>query len=181
MTDEPGVILVSIPFLLSINEIGRFKRTLQTEKAIQERLQQRKETNCQRQGRFLKPSLGPLFSLVLTISLCLARWQRLSINGAIRIQAIVGALTTASQLQDQHTYSRSLNHPLREGFLLGLLVQLGAAVAVLGGISTVLASYLAKVRGLGEPKPLLIRTRELNSFPREIPTFIVDDGLFLFF
>ena len=52
-----------------------------------------------------------------------------------------------SQLQDQHTCGPSLSLSLREGILLALLVQLGAAVAVLGGISTVLASYLAKVGG----------------------------------
>ena len=86
-----------------------------------------------------------------------------------------------SQLQDQHTYSRSLELPLREGFLIGLLAQLGAAVAVLVGISAVLTSYLAKVRGSGEPELLLIRTRELNSFLREVPTFIVDNGSFLSF
>ena len=85
------------------------------------------------------------------------------------------------RLQDQHTYGPSLSLPLREGVLLVLPVQLGAAVAVLGGISTILASYLAKVRGSGEPELSSIRTRELNSFLREVHTFIVDDGSSHFF
>ena len=62
-----------------------------------------------------------------------------------------------------------------------LLVQLGAAVALLGGISTVLASYTAKVGGLGDPELSSIQTRESNSFFREVHTFIVDDGSFLSF
>ena len=54
-------------------------------------------------------------------------------------------------------------------------------VAVLGGISTILASYLAKVRGSGEPEISSIRTRELNSFLREVRAFIIDDGSSIFF
>jgi hypothetical protein len=53
-------------------------------------------------------------------------------------------------------------------------------VAVLGGFSTILASYLAKVRGSGEPEFSSIRSRELSSFLRELHAFIVDDGSFLF-
>ena len=52
-------------------------------------------------------------------------------------------------------------------------------MAVLGGVSTILASYLAKVRGSGEPEFSSIRARELNSFLREIRAFVVDDGSLL--
>ena len=62
-----------------------------------------------------------------------------------------------------------------------LLVQLGAVVALLSGISTVLASYLAEVGGSGGPELLSIRTRESSSFFRDVHTFIVDDGSFLSF
>ena len=54
-------------------------------------------------------------------------------------------------------------------------------MAVLGGVSTILASYLAKVRGSGEPEFSSIRGRELSSFLREVHAFVVDDGPFLFF
>jgi len=54
-------------------------------------------------------------------------------------------------------------------------------VAVLGGVSTILASYLAKVRGSGEPEFSSIRRRELSSFLREVHAFVVDEGPFLFF
>jgi hypothetical protein len=95
------------------------------------------------------------------------------------MQIIVGALTTGVAAAGRaHVWPLSV--PLREGFLLGLLVKIGAAVAVLGGISTILASYLAKVRGSGEPELSSIRTRELSSFLREVHAFIIDDGSFLF-
>lgn len=54
-------------------------------------------------------------------------------------------------------------------------------VAVLGGVSTILASYLAKVRGSGEPEFSSIRGRELSSFLREVHAFVIDDGSSLFF
>lgn len=60
-------------------------------------------------------------------------------------------------------------------------MQIGTAVAALGGLSTILASYLAKVRGSGEPEISTIRTRELNSYLREVETFIMDHGSFLHF
>jgi len=53
-------------------------------------------------------------------------------------------------------------------------------VASLGAVSTILASYLAKVRGSGEPEFSTIHARELNTFLREIDGFIMDHGLCLF-
>jgi len=52
-------------------------------------------------------------------------------------------------------------------------------VASLGAISTILASYLAKVRGSGEPEFSTIHARELNTFLRDIEAFIMDHGLCL--
>ena len=49
-------------------------------------------------------------------------------------------------------------------------------IAALGAISTLLASYLASVRGSGEPEFSTIRERELNTFLREIEAFIMDHG-----
>ena len=49
-------------------------------------------------------------------------------------------------------------------------------MASLGAISTILASYLAKVRGSGEPEFSTIRARELNTFLREVGAFIIDHG-----
>jgi len=40
-----------------------------------------------------------------------------------------------------------------------------------------LASYLASVRGSGEPEYSTIRARELNTFIREVRAFVLDHGL----
>ena len=42
------------------------------------------------------------------------------------------------------------------------------------------SSYPAKIRGLGEPEFSTLRTRDLNSFLRQVETFIMDRGSFLF-
>lgn len=47
---------------------------------------------------------------------------------------------------------------------------------MLGGISTTLASYLAKVRGSGEPENSTLRARELSTFIREVNAFKMDHG-----
>lgn len=74
-------------------------------------------------------------------------------------------------------YGRSLLYPMKGLFFLTrIALQIGTAVAALGGLSTVLASYLAKARGSGEPESSTIRMRELNTFLREINTFVLDHG-----
>lgn len=85
-----------------------------------------------------------------------ASQQSILINGAIALQVIAGALTTGVAASGSR--------------------NIGTAVAALGGLSTILASYLAKVRGSGEPELSTVRTRELNSFLREVETFIMDHG-----
>jgi len=84
-----------------------------------------------------------------------ARQQSLMINGAIGLQVIVGAITTG---------------------VAAASTNIGSAVAVLGGISTALASYLAKVRGSGEPEFSALRSRELSTFIREVDAFMMDHG-----
>ncbi|KAF9777901.1 hypothetical protein BJ322DRAFT_987780, partial [Thelephora terrestris] len=86
-----------------------------------------------------------------------ARFQGLTINGAIGLQVIVGAITTGVAAGSKNV---------------------GAAVAVLGGISTTCASYLAKARGSGEPEFSHFRSRELSTFIRELDAFILDKGHF---
>jgi len=77
------------------------------------------------------------------------------INGAIGLQVIVGAITTG---------------------VAAASTNIGSAVAVLGGISTALASYLAKARGSKEPEFSTIRSRELSTFIREVQAFTMDHG-----
>lgn len=48
--------------------------------------------------------------------------------------------------------------------------------SVLGGLSTIVASYLAKVRGSNEPELSIRRTRDLDAFIREAETYVMDKG-----
>lgn len=81
-----------------------------------------------------------------------------------------------SQPQELCTYGHFLPLYHTRGFPTRVALQIGTVVSVLGGLSTILASYLAKVRGSGEPEYSTIRTRELNSYLREVGTFVLDHG-----
>lgn len=48
--------------------------------------------------------------------------------------------------------------------------------AILGGISTILASYIARVRGSGDPEKSLLRAKDLEQFIREAELFQMDFG-----
>ncbi|EJF60823.1 hypothetical protein DICSQDRAFT_13100, partial [Dichomitus squalens LYAD-421 SS1] len=47
---------------------------------------------------------------------------------------------------------------------------------ILGGMSTLAASYLAKARGSNEPEASTIRARELESYIRDLQAFVLDHG-----
>ena len=55
--------------------------------------------------------------------------------------------------------------------------QIGISVAVLGSLATLVASYLARTRGTGEPETSLLREQALNNFIRRLRSFILDAGL----
>jgi len=48
--------------------------------------------------------------------------------------------------------------------------------AVLGGLSTVVASYLARMRGSNEPELSITRVKDLEQFIRECEAFKLDNG-----
>ncbi|KAI3611390.1 hypothetical protein WG66_002183 [Moniliophthora roreri] len=50
------------------------------------------------------------------------------------------------------------------------------AVSVLGGLSTLVASYLARTRGSNEPELSIARTKDLEQFIRECEAFKLDKG-----
>ncbi|KAI8976281.1 hypothetical protein BD414DRAFT_496409 [Trametes punicea] len=80
-----------------------------------------------------------------------------ALNCAIGAQVILGALTTGVAAA---TTGRNTS----------------IATSVLGGMSTLAASYLAKARGSGEPEVSMIRRRELESFIRDCKAFMLDKG-----
>ncbi|KAF9530662.1 hypothetical protein CPB83DRAFT_762661 [Crepidotus variabilis] len=48
--------------------------------------------------------------------------------------------------------------------------------AILGGIATLVASYIARVRGSNEPEKSLMRAKDLDQFIREAELFNMDYG-----
>ena len=48
--------------------------------------------------------------------------------------------------------------------------------SVLGGFGTVVASYLARSRGSGEPELSISRVKDLQKFIREVEAFVQDHG-----
>ncbi|KAH8981715.1 hypothetical protein EDB92DRAFT_1952870 [Lactarius akahatsu] len=87
-----------------------------------------------------------------------AKWAMYSINIAIALQVLLGALTTA--------LGASLH---------GNSIRI--SIAVLGSLSTLVASYLARTRGTSEPESSLLREQALNHFIRNLRAFILDNGM----
>ncbi|KAH9029784.1 hypothetical protein EDB83DRAFT_2229783 [Lactarius deliciosus] len=86
-----------------------------------------------------------------------AKWSMYSINIAIALQVLLGALTTA------------LGASLHGN-------SIRVSIAVLGSLSTLVASYLARTRGSSEPESSLLREQALSHFIRNLRAFILDKG-----
>ncbi|KAH9170009.1 hypothetical protein EDB89DRAFT_2230957 [Lactarius sanguifluus] len=86
-----------------------------------------------------------------------AKWTGLALNIALGLQVLMGALTTAlgAALSGKNT---------------------SVAISILGGASTFVASYLARMRGSNEPQTSLLRAKALSHFLREIHAFALDHG-----
>ncbi|KAI9451242.1 hypothetical protein F5148DRAFT_552699 [Russula earlei] len=76
---------------------------------------------------------------------------------AIGLQVLIGALTTAlgAALSGKNT---------------------SVAISILGGTSTLVASYLARTKGSNEPQQSQQRSQALDHFLREINSFVLDHG-----
>ncbi|KAG6873484.1 hypothetical protein C0995_015187 [Termitomyces sp. Mi166 len=64
------------------------------------------------------------------------------------------------------------------GYALNAAIGMQAAIAttVLGGLSTLVASYLARARGSNEPELSITRVKDLEQFIRECDAFQMDHG-----
>lgn len=60
----------------------------------------------------------------------------------------------------------------RKSILIGLTV----IVSLIGGLSTLVASYLARARGSNEPELSITRVKDLEHFIRECDAFQMDYG-----
>lgn len=91
-------------------------------------------------------------------NLCpLAKATGWALNVAIAAQVILGALTTGVAAA---TTGR----------------QTSIATSILGGLSTLAASYLAKARGSGEPETSITKCNALEQFVRDCEAFLLDYG-----
>lgn len=80
-----------------------------------------------------------------------------TMNIAIGIQLLVGALTTAIS-----------------ALVTGRKISI--VLPVLGGISTLTAAFLTRARGSNEPERSLLVAKDLEQFIRECKAFLVDFG-----
>ncbi|EGO20036.1 hypothetical protein SERLADRAFT_478659 [Serpula lacrymans var. lacrymans S7.9] len=86
-----------------------------------------------------------------------ALWTGYALNVAIGLQVLLGALTTAIA-------SATIGK------------QTSIATAILGGLSTLVASYLARARGSNEPEASITRVKDLEQFIRDCQAFVMDHG-----
>ncbi|KAK0187139.1 hypothetical protein F5146DRAFT_765202 [Armillaria mellea] len=86
-----------------------------------------------------------------------ARMTGYALNIAIGLQVLLGALTTALSAATSGK-------------------QTSIAISILGGISTMVASYLARARGSNEPQRSLTLVKDLEQFIRECLAFEMDHG-----
>ncbi|KAF9459954.1 hypothetical protein BDZ94DRAFT_1311920 [Collybia nuda] len=86
-----------------------------------------------------------------------AKMTGYSLNAAIGLQVLLGSLTTSLSIV---TTGR----------------QTSIMTAVLGGLSTITASYLARARGSNEPELSITRVKDLEHFIRECHAFQMDFG-----
>ncbi|KAF9444684.1 hypothetical protein P691DRAFT_806971 [Macrolepiota fuliginosa MF-IS2] len=81
-----------------------------------------------------------------------------ALNSAIGLQVVLGSLTTG--LSAVATTGK----------------QTAITTTILGGLSTVVASYLARARGSNEPELSITRVKDLEQFIREAEAFQLDHG-----
>ncbi|TFY67537.1 hypothetical protein EVJ58_g1550, partial [Rhodofomes roseus] len=82
-----------------------------------------------------------------------------ALNICIGIQIILGAITTG--VAAASTTSRT---------------STSVGIPILGGLSTLSASYLARARGSGEPELSIVRQHDLDHFIRDTEAFLLDRG-----
>ncbi|OBZ72819.1 hypothetical protein A0H81_07045 [Grifola frondosa] len=84
-----------------------------------------------------------------------AKWSGFALNAAIGMQVLLGALTTGIAASGNGGH---------------------VGIPILGGLSTLAASYLARSRGSGEPEVSTAKCKDLEAFIRECEAFMLDKG-----
>lgn len=86
-----------------------------------------------------------------------ARITGLALNIAIGLQVLLGALTTGISAATSGK-------------------QTSIGISILGGLATMVASYLARTRGSNEPELSITRVKDLDQFIRDCLAFKMDSG-----
>ncbi|PPQ66719.1 hypothetical protein CVT24_008820 [Panaeolus cyanescens] len=87
-----------------------------------------------------------------------AKFTGWALNAAIGLQVLLGSLTTGLSAVATSGRSAAVN------------------TTILGALSTIVASYLARARGSNEPELSITRTKDLEQFIREVRAFQLDHG-----
>jgi hypothetical protein len=98
-------------------------------------------------------------------------------NVALSLQVLIGALTTAlgAALSGKNVRGILTCCP-RDPLKIDSIWQTSVAISILGGASTLIASYLARTKGSNEPQLSRNRSQALKHFLREIKAFKLDHG-----
>ncbi|KAG6877496.1 hypothetical protein C0993_006598, partial [Termitomyces sp. T159_Od127] len=108
--------------------------------------------------------LGPTLSKAKTernIFSAKAKMAGWTLNVAIFLQVLLGSLTTGVAAGNG-----------KEVFF----TQAAIGTTILGALSTIVASFLARARGSGEPELSVTRVKDLEQFIREVDSFLLDHG-----
>jgi hypothetical protein len=114
---------------------------------------------------------------LFTSFVCPAKWTAYSINIAIALQVLLGALTTAlaASLRGNSVRPTVFFSAVTTGIMTHM--QIHISIAVLGSLATLVASYLARTRGSSEPETSLLREHTFDNFIRRLRSFILDTGM----
>lgn len=86
-----------------------------------------------------------------------ASWTGYALNVAIGLQVLLGSLTTGLSA-------------------VAVGKQASVGTVILGALSTIVASYLARMRGSNEPELSITRVKDLDQFLRDCRAFQLDHG-----
>jgi hypothetical protein len=86
-----------------------------------------------------------------------AKWNGMFLNIALGLQLLLGALVTglSAAVSPKHV---------------------GLTTSILGGMSTLVASYLARMRGSNEPQQSISKAQALDQFIRKCEAHLLDYG-----
>lgn len=106
-----------------------------------------------------------------------ARMTGLALNIAIAAQVLISALITGLSASTGARRVRIFSANFEICLRLMTKLQGQIVIPILGGVATLVASYLARARGSNEPELNISRTKDLRRFKRKCRALSQDRGL----